>query len=467
VEGEVSSGVVELTFHGQTIDFQQLRSGQKVWKSDDPALSRHLRQSFAGPIRGRDRPLDLHVEARVGDPLRVRVQAAGREPFECRSESPLAQALRHPLTIELAQHQFSRLGGWGFVLRSLSAAIEGTPMVPLSVFGRLRRSMIEQLAAQRDRATCPSPAVCEQPVLPGLRQAIRRAAGKTSQPQLSVLCRSLDQLRVALEHGAPLLYADFQDIREYRQAVALAHGGGARIYLATPRIQKPGEIGIFHALARHHADGILVRNLAGLEFFASRRVACIADYSLNAANELTVDYLLEQGARRVTASYDLNRDQLLELARHADPCVLEVVVHQHMPMFHMEHCVFCAVLSAGTDKTNCGRPCDRHVVQLRDRVGSLHLLKADVGCRNTLFNGTAQSAAEAVPQLLRLGVCSFRVELLHEDPPPHIHCCLDLYQDLIHGRKSGRAVWTALRAVNRAGVTRGTLEHGRDPLALL
>ena len=112
---------------------------------------------------------------------------------------------------------------------------------------------------------------------------------------------------------------------------------------------------------------------------------------------------VECGAQRVTASYDLNRDQLMDLVDSVPPNWLEVVVHQHVPMFHMEHCVFCAVISPGTDKTNCGRPCDRHVVQLRDRVGAMHTLQADVACRNTLYNATAQSGAECVSELMRRG----------------------------------------------------------------
>jgi putative protease len=105
-----------------------------------------------------------------------------------------------------------------------------------------------------------------------------------------------------------------------------------------------------------------------------------------------------------------------------------------MPMFHMEHCVFCAVLSPGTNKTNCGRPCDRHEVQLRDRLGMAHPLRADVGCRNTLFNATPQTRAETVPALLRRGVRHFRVELLHDEPPEAIQGTLDLYSDLLAGR---------------------------------
>ena len=111
---------------------------------------------------------------------------------------------------------------------------------------------------------------------------------------------------------------------------------------------------------------------------------------------------------RITPSYDLNREQLLDLVAAVPPDWLEVVIHQHMPMFHMEHCVFCAVLSPGTNKTNCGRPCDRHEVQLRDRLGIEHPLTADVGCRNTLFNAVPQSGAEIVPSLLARGVRHFR-----------------------------------------------------------
>ncbi len=68
-------------------------------------------------------------------------------------------------------------------------------------------------------------------------------------------------------------------------------------------------------------------------------------------------------------------------------------------MFHMEHCVFCAPLTRHR-QDECGRPCDEHEVKLRDRVGKEHPLKADVGCRNTLFNAVPQSAAEYLPRLL-------------------------------------------------------------------
>ena len=407
------------------------------------------------------------MTATVGAPLRIQVQAKGLIGIECVSADPLAAAIKHPLTTETLEKQLGRLGGTGFVLGELTAQISGSPMVPLSVLGQLRHDMVAQLTAAREDALHPPRQLSPEPVLPAMRNEITPPPLERAEAELIVLCRSLTQLRSMLEHGQRRLVVDFADIREYRPAVRSARDGGASIYLATPRIQKPGEIGIFHALARHQADGILVRNLAGLDFFTNRDVPCVTDYSLNAANELTVAYLREQGALRITASYDLNRDQLIDMARHSRVDLLEVVIHQHMPMFHMEHCVFCSVLSPGTNKTNCGRPCDIHRVQLRDRVGSLHTLTADVGCRNTLFNGTPQSGAEAVDQLLRLGVRTFRVEFLDEEDPARLRRCVELYRDLIAGRITGREVWTTLQAVNRTGVTRGTLEQRRDPLAII
>ncbi len=169
----------------------------------------------------------------------------------------------------------------------------------------------------------------------------------------------------------------------------------------------------------------------------------------------------------MTASYDMNRDQLLTLVDQVPAELLEVVVHQHMPMFHMEHCVFCAVLSPGTNKHNCGRPCDVHQVRLRDRVGMEHPLTADVGCRNTLFNAVPQSGAEVVPALLKRGVRDFRVELVHDAPTAEIARTVELYRKLLAGELAGKEVYGALRASNRVGVTRGTMEERRNPLTII
>ena len=131
-----------------------------------------------------------------------------------------------------------------------------------------------------------------------------------------------------------------------------------------------------------------------------------------------------------------------------------------MPLFHMEHCLFCAFLSDGHDHTDCGRPCESHTVLLRDRSGSEHPLRADLGCRNTLFNGQAQTAAEALPQLLRAGVRALRLELLDESAEQTIHR-VQQYGSAIRGEISGRQLWQQEQLDSRLGVTRGSLKSRR------
>lgn len=467
----VSSGIVELEFGNGALRLDQLWPGQQVWKTDDPQLTKKLRQSFSSGKPQRRVPVDLNVSAAVGQPLRIEGAAANGATCNVESESPLEEARRHALTEDVLREQLGRLGNTVFELGELNASITGSPMIPLSVLGGLRRQAIQQL--EESSATAPTRRIAEASALTALRATLPARASapdlgeQTEQgPNLRVLCRSLAQLQSVLAAGVSSVMVDFQDIREYREAVATAHAASSEIFIATPRIQKPGEMGIFKALQKHGSDGILVRNFAGLRYYINAGIRVVADFSMNIANDLTAQFLIDQGAERVTASYDLNREQLLDLVEATPPEWLEVVVHQHMPMFHMEHCVFCAVLSPGTNKHNCGRPCDEHVVQLRDRVGMEHPLTADVGCRNTLFNAVPQSAAEAIPQLLQAGVRDFRIEILNSSPA-EVSSTINLYRSLLTGEISPQNVWSQLKASNRVGVTRGTLEERRDPMAIL
>jgi U32 family peptidase len=458
--GTVAEGRVELAFARGGFDTARIAPGQTVWKTDDQELAARLRRSFSGEPKRRQ-PVDLDVTVAVGEPVRVTARAASGATCSVASSEPAREALKHPLSVDTLRDQLGRLGGTPFELGRLTATIVGPAMLPFSILGTLRHDLVAALeaacATQPRGADTPRPTFAPVP-LP--------SEGERGPPVLHVLVRSLDQLRRALELGERRIHAEFADIRQYADAVARCRAAGATIHLATPRIQKPDEIGIFRLLAKQQPDGVLVRNWAGLGFFRDAGLPVVGDFSLNVANERTAAFFLASGCDRVTASYDCNHEQLLDLVAAGPATRFEVVIHQRMPMFHMEHCVFCAVLSPGTNKTNCGRPCDDHVVALRDRIGVEHPLTADVGCRNTLYNAVPQSGAEAVPALLARGVRHLRVEFLDETDA-EIDRVIAAYRDLIAGRTTGRAVWTALQAANRVGVTRGTLEAKRDPLAII
>jgi putative protease len=456
---ELESGrVLELRFDQDALEPSRVQLGSIVWKTDDPALRRRLEATFAADRVVHRVPIDATARGRVGGALKLEFRC-GAEVVEAEWAGPLSAARTQPLTVDSLREQLDRLGETRFSLGRVELDSPDPIMAPRSVLNDLRRRLVEELVRRRR----PKYTIAEPEVLECLREAARASRQSLNNadrsPQMHVLVRTIDQLDAALAFKPATVYCDFEDIRRYREAVARAREAGVLIGLATLRIIKPSEEGLLNTIGGFEPDAVLIRNLAGLEFFRERfpAVRRVGDFSLNVANELTADLFLNEGLERVTPSYDLNWEQFTALLSRTDPSRLEAVIHQHMPMFHNEHCVFAAVLSNGKDHRDCGRPCDRHRVELRDRSGSEFPLVADAGCRNTVFNAIPQSAAEYLPKMLEMGVRHFRVELLRESAID-ARILLEQYRRVMNGQSDGGGLWRQLRALNQLGVTRGTLQ---------
>ena len=444
---------LRLYFGRGQVDFARLRAGDRVWKTDDPHLNAELRKTFAGIIAPR-REVEIHARITGAEGGLMRLELAGGGARAAVDSAMLLERARTaPLTTERLRDHLDRLAGTGYRLAGLDCeGLEGPLILPIAEINRLRRAAVAALDAAR-KVKRPEIALTIPQLLAEAAQT--RPTRHLEQPELTVLCRTEAQLAAALDAGVARVLVDYEDIRRYRDAVSqVRETGSARIYLATPRIQKAGEEGFFKLIANAEPDGVLIRNLGAIRFFAERGMARLGDFSLNVANPLTAEFFMRQGLEQVTVSYDLNIGQVLDLLRAAPPAWFQLTLHQHMPMFHMEHCVFAAFMSEGKTFLDCGRPCEKHRAHLRDRVGIEHPLRADVGCRNTLFNATAQTGAQFFTDLLSAGLRSYRVELLEEDAAESRRV-IRAYQDLLAGRESGAGLWRALNAQSQLGVTRG------------
>ncbi len=447
---------------GRWLDFQRgrlrleaLRPGMRVFKTGDQVLDNKLRQSFQGeiPLRKKQR-LNLQVSGSVGTPLVISLKDG--QGIQVASSMPLESARQRPLTPEGLKEQLGRLGGTGFELGDVEARLEGEVILPVSELNRMRRALVDACASQQQAELPPRTAPTAQSHR-DLLPAMADAAPAATSPELLALCRSFPQIEAALESGIRQIYVDFEDIRLYPDAVKrVREHGGSEVWLATPRIQKSGEAGFFKLIERAEPHGVLIRNLGAIAYFRDAGIPVTGDFSLNVANPLTAEFLKQTGLQRLTISYDLNIEQVLDLLAAAPPAWFEITLHQHMPMFHMEHCAFAAFLSKGTDFTNCGRPCEHHKVRLRDRVGMEHPLKADVGCRNTLFNAVPQTGAQFFTGLRQAGLTHYRVELLEQDLQES-RKILQTYQALLRGTRKGEDIWRDLKAQSQLGVTRGTM----------
>ncbi|MFF2483616.1 DUF3656 domain-containing protein [Paenibacillus sp. NPDC058071] len=466
IEGEAQEGtLLELVAGRNDVDLRKVHVGDRIWKTNDPALDKRLRATFETEKPYRVFPLHVSVQGRAGEPLRTRwTDVQKGNTVEVESELLLEQAAKRPMDAALLEDQLGRLGGTLYQLDQLEVALEGDLIVPIRELNRMRREAVEKLTGERpkppiyvkhlidpleDRANAPVEAKKELPV---------------TAPRLTALCRNLEQVEAAVQTDVEMIYADFEFIKQFPAAIEVARKAGKPIALATPRIHMPGENGYHANILKLQPDAVLVRNTGALYYYLRARAEnpdrpfpkLIGDFSLNVANHKAVELFQEVGLDLITPSYDLNIQQMVDMLEKADTSKLEIVIQQHMPMFHTEHCVYCTFMSEGTDYTNCGRPCEDHRASLQDRIGMSHPVRVDEGCRNTVYNAIEQSGAEYIRNFLELGIPSYRVEFL-EETPEKVREVLDLYRDALDGRITGTKVWKTLKATNQLGVTRGQL----------
>ena len=218
-----------------------------------------------------------------------------------------------------------------------------------------------------------------------------------------------------------------------------------------------------HHLAALAPDAVLVRQLGLARLLPVARTAGTrpllhGDFSLNVTNSITAGWAARarpRHAHRRARSRPRSAAGAAR-ARRAAGSLSRSSIH-HIPTFHTEHCVYAHLLSTGRDYRTCGRPCERHEVALRDRVGLVRTRSiVDVGCRNTVFNAQAQTAAALVPELVARGVRRFRVELVRETRA-ETAAVLAAYGDLLAGRDTPAEAVRRAHASAHFGVARAPM----------
>ncbi len=404
---------VELRFQYGALNTEKIIVGQKVWKTDDPAAAKKLKRDLHDDRRRRRSALKLNVTAIAGEPLRIMGEAANGATCSITTEHILAAAVKRPADEELLRTQLGRLGETPYALDAVEATIKGAPMIPLSVLGECRREMIAQLTISKPplrkliiNAGAPSEYLN--------RRLSEPQTGPTKAVEWFALCRSMEQITALAQQSVAGIIADLIDEKERGEAMRIIQASGKLAYLASERIQRPGATPRWKSIEQARPDGVLARNLAALDHFARGGLEVTADFSLNATNEYAVCYLRDRGAARISAAHDLDGERILALSRIVPPQWLDVVAFGRTPMMHSAHCLFCATLSKGTNRENCGRPCQKHRIRLRDRKGAEHPAFVDENCENDIYCNKPRSYAVELAKFAAAGIRRFRLEFLEE-----------------------------------------------------
>ncbi|MBK9712218.1 MAG: U32 family peptidase [Kouleothrix sp.] len=452
-------GQLELRFGNGAIDPARIRPGDLLWRTHDPELDKAARlfTQPAAPVHRQ--PVSLRVTAHEGAPLVAEWWLAEHPDLRVtvRSAEPLQSAQSRTIDAAYLREQLGRLGNTPYELAEAQLDLRGRPFAPSSLLNSLRRQAVEQLAALQAR---PRPIELRDPleVVAGAlaHSAAERAPAESSPPQLHLLVRTPEQLEAAVAVRPASITLDYLDLYGLRPAVERVHDAGITARVASPRILKPSEQRIVRFLLKLGCE-ILVRSGGLLHALQQEdHPPLIGDFSLNAANVVSADAFLQLGLARLTPTHDLNAAQVAALARGIGAERLEVVAYQHLPVFHTEHCVFCRFLSDGTSYKDCGHPCERHRVELRDVGGRAHPVMADVGCRNTVFGAQAQEASRHLEEWRRAGIRHVRLEFVHESAEQLTRVAV-AFREALAGRLGSHELAQQLQQLAPQGTTEGSL----------
>lgn len=436
-----------------------LKAGMKVYLNSDEKLDRELQKGWQSREFQKRIPLKLIVQGLYNEPILVKaIDPEGREVY-AQTISNMAPAKNRSITEADLKNELGALGGSVYELESFECFIQEGCFMNHREIKEVRKELVEKMNQERIKSRARELVKVDLP---------QKKSSSVKSTGLNILLRSKKQVDgfvsafkqkyfSGFEHSIQHVILDFEFGKDYAESVQMLKELKLTSAIATTRILKPKEYHNLKMIIRCAPDKILVRNLGAIEFLRREcSIPLLGDFSLNVTNSLSADYLLKKGLESVNTSYDLNQEQLLDLVSHTNASNLEVTLHQYMPEFHMEHCVFAAFLSNGHTFKDCGRPCERHEVKLKDPYGNWHYLKADQECRNTFFKATPQSASFLLSELKSHGVGAVRLEALNEKPAELNHKIL-VYLKLLNGSLTSQAAMDELKVMESYGLGLGQL----------
>ena len=406
-----------------------VRVHDRAFKIFDAELTAEARKFFSGaPVRKIF--VAAQVEAKIGEPLTLKMTDADGNFATAQTNSRAARAVNRPLTLETLKNQIGRLGNSIFALEKISANVEDNLMIPLSELNDVRRRVVEQLETLRlknfEREKISVAAEVEvkfgEPLnltnrpltLDTLRNQIGRPgnsiftpekisapATKTLNPKSQILNPSLtahvdtlEKVKAALDAGADEILFGGETftnlpVKNISEVIELVHARGKKISWATPRLVREDESFTVPAAV----DAVYVHNLATLSLAKKISAAPIrTDFSLHVFNSATISFLKNLGVEGVTLSPELNLAQVKSLAKKS--CLpVECIVHGRQELMISAYCVLGSFLG-GLDKKNCPHICRAKKFFLRDRKGELFPVVTDQFCRMHILNAKTLSMIE-------------------------------------------------------------------------
>jgi putative protease len=276
------------------------------------------------------------------------------------------------------------------------------------------------------------------------------------RPEVLAPAGDRDAMRAAIRAGADAVYFGLEgfnararatnfDSGSLEETMRLLHAHGTKGYVALNTLVFDEELPIVERAIRTCAsagvDAVIVQDLGvarlvraiapGLALHASTQMTCTDAGSVALAAEL--------GAERVILARELSLEDIAAIGAGAPGIELEVFVHGALCIAYSGQCLTSEALGGrSANRGACAQACRLPYDLVVDGV------LRDLGDRAHLLSPEDLEASEVVPELIRLGIASLKIEGRLKGPD-YVGAATTLYR---------RAIDAALGELGRGGLDR-------------
>ena len=332
--------------------------GDKVYITKDYLYYKELETMLEKEYRRF--PLHLRVYAYPQAKLVIMAEGLNQE-YVYESEDILEEAKQNPTNKEQIVKQLSKLNDTIFTLQDVEFE-ECNAFIPVKMLNQARRDIVDNLynlkcAAQQNRVKTASDK--------------KKIAYSLTTPYLTAQVTTQEQYDACVASGIETIYYD-NIIRRNQNEYT----------------DKDGEL--------------LIGGYGGLYQYRNHN-AFVTDYSFNVVNSSSVYQLHELGAKRVTLSYELNKNQIQNIVdnyhkQNDGYPSLEMIVYGKAPLLFTKYCPLKKM-------NQCGE-CKKNQYVLKDGNDTFPILSHN-DCTTTILNGRNINLLDEIPTIK--GIQSFRL----------------------------------------------------------
>ena len=245
-------------------------------------------------------------------------------------------------------------------------------------------------------------------------------------------------LRAVLENGADAVYFGLDDynmranaknfsLNDLREVSKISKEYGAKTYLCTNIILNEKLAGELEAnlqtISSSEIDGLILSDIGLIEDTVSNGLEAHISVQENVTNSYTLKTLKKLGAKRAILSRELSLKEITEITRRS-PIETEIFVHGAICMAISGRCFLSYGLYGRS--ANCGdclQPCRKNwtltyeegednVVNFSDVEDESFVISGsdDGSIRTNFFSPKDMCMIEYIPELMKSGVASFKIE---------------------------------------------------------